>query len=105
MCEKALRRLMRSDRKLAARFDGAIQALATDPYPTGVVVLSHKAQYDLCRIKVGQSWRLIYGVVANQLVLLLLDAVAREGAYQNLETIIARLEAFLRSIPPPAVNE
>jgi mRNA-degrading endonuclease RelE of RelBE toxin-antitoxin system len=94
--DKALRRLAKSDRKLAQRFDEAIQEISNDPYPAGVTVLKHKVAYDLCRVKVGKSWRLVYGVVNDRLVVLLLDATSREGAYRNLDTLLTRLDEFFR---------
>lgn len=94
-CQKALRRIARADRALYQRFDKKILELGANPYPAGVVVLRHTDDYDLCRVKVGQSWRIIHGVVKDRLVVLILDTVAREDAYEDLDLLAVRLERQL----------
>jgi mRNA-degrading endonuclease RelE of RelBE toxin-antitoxin system len=94
-CQKALRRIARADRALYQRFDKKILALGGNPYPAEVVVLRHTDEYDLCRVKVGRSWRIIYGVVNDRLVVLILDTVARGNAYEDLDLLAVRLERQL----------
>jgi mRNA-degrading endonuclease RelE of RelBE toxin-antitoxin system len=97
-CQKALRRIARSDRTLYKRFDEKILELGDNPYPNEVVVLRHTSEYDLCRVKVGQQWRIIYGVINNRLVVLILDAISREGAYEDLDVLAIRLERQLEDL-------
>lgn len=96
--EKQLERLYRSDRKLAARFDRHIQELAHNPYPADVKILEHTDAYDLCRTRVGQAWRLQYAVLGRQLLVLIVEAGPRQNAYQNLETLLRRIETYLSDI-------
>ncbi len=97
-CQKALRKIAQSDRTLLRQFDEHILALAHNPYPPDVVILRHTEQYDLCRTKVGRKWRLLYGVVAGKLIILILDAVACEAAYENLDVLAIRLERELAEL-------
>lgn len=97
-CEKALRKIAKADRTLYRRFDTAIIALSQNPYPTDVVVLRHTEEYNLCRTKIGQKWRLIYGVIGDKMVVLLLDALSRENAYDDLDMLAIRLEQELEPL-------
>jgi mRNA-degrading endonuclease RelE of RelBE toxin-antitoxin system len=94
---KQLSTIYRSDRKLAAQFDRSIQALAQTPYPPDVVILEHCDIYDMCRTKIGRSWRLLYAVIEGHAVILVLEALSREGAYKGkeLETLRNRIQIFL----------
>jgi mRNA-degrading endonuclease RelE of RelBE toxin-antitoxin system len=82
--DKQLQRLYRSDRKLAARFAQHIRGLARQPYPTDVKILERRQEYDLCRTRVGADWHLQYAVIGQRLIVLVLEAGPRQGAYQNL---------------------
>jgi len=93
-CEKVLRKLARSDRKLMARVDATIQALRTDPRPASCKQLRTPRNV-LYRVPVGRSWRIVYAGVDDRLDILLLEVSSREGAYQNLDTLVNRLERFL----------
>jgi mRNA-degrading endonuclease RelE of RelBE toxin-antitoxin system len=97
---KQLETLYRSDRKLSAQFTKHILALAQTPYPKDVVILEHTSIYDLCRTKVGRSWRLVYAVIGGRAVVLILEAVSREGAYKGkeLETLRNRIQTFLDTL-------
>ena len=94
---KQLESIYRSDRKLAAQFDKCIQGLVNVPYPQDVAILQHTEEYDLCRTKVGRSWRLLYAVMGGRAVLLVLEAISRESAYKGkeLETLRSRIRVFL----------
>lgn len=94
---KQLDAIYRSDRKLAAQFDKHIQALAQTPYPRDVAILEHNDSFDICRTKVGRSWRLVYTVVGEYMLILVLEAESREGAYKGkkLETLRNRIQTFL----------
>ena len=93
-CETVLRKLARSDRKLMARVDATIQALGDEPRPANCKQLKTPRNV-LYRVPVGRSWRIIYAVIDDRLIILLLDVSSREGAYQNLDTLMNRLERFL----------
>lgn len=93
-CEKVLRRLARADRKLYTRIDAVILALAQDPRPPGSRQLTTRRNV-LYRVPVGDSWRILYAVVDDKLIVLLLDVTSRENAYQNIETLLDRLNEFL----------
>lgn len=97
-CEKALRKIVKADRTLYKRFDEKINELSNDPYPIDVVVLRHTEEYDLCRTKIGQKWRLIFGVIGELMVVLILDAVSRESAYEDLDLLAIRLEKQLENL-------
>lgn len=58
-------------------------------------MLRHTDEYDLYRVKVGQPWRIIYGVVNDRLVVLMLDRVSRENAYEAVDLLAVRLEQQL----------
>lgn len=94
---KQLDMIYRSDRKLAAQFAKHIQSLAQTPYPRDVTILEHSDTYDMCRTKIGRSWRLLYAVIGGQAVILVLEAISREGAYKGkeLDTLRSRIQAFL----------
>jgi len=93
-CEKVLKKLARSDRKLMTRVDATIQALADEPRPVNCKQLKTPRNI-LYRVPVGRSWRIIYAIVDDRLIVLLLDVSSREGAYQNLDTLMNRLERYL----------
>lgn len=97
---KQLEKLYRSDRTLAAQFARHIRALAQVPYPKDVVILERSQEYDMCRTKVGRSWRLLYAVMGDRAVVLILEAVSRQGAYKGkeLETLHNRIQAFLDTL-------
>lgn len=99
-CEKALRKLARADRKLYARIDAAILSLATNPRPPQSRQLN-TARNTIYRIPVGRSWRILYAIIDDRLIVLLLDVTSREGAYDNLETLLERLERFAAENRPP----
>ena len=103
-CEKALRKIAKADRTLYKRFDEKINELSNNPYPKDVVVLRHTAEYDLCRTKIGQKWRLIFGVIDDHLVVLILDAVSRESAYEDLDLLAIRLERQLEDLDTGSVE-
>lgn len=83
--QKSYLKLARSDKKLIQRFDQKLQELAKQPYPTEVVIIKRSTRYDLCRCKVGQSWRILYAVVDNMLVVLIAD-VTQEKAHTAILT-------------------
>ena len=97
---KQLEKLYRSDRKLAARFDRHIRALAQTPYPQDVVILERTQSYDLCRTRVGRSWRLLYAVIGERAVVLVVEAVSRQGAYKGdeLDTLRHRIQSFIDTL-------
>ncbi len=97
-CEKTLRKVAKADRTLYKRFDEKINELSDNPYPTDVVVLRHTEEYDLCRTKIGQKWRLIFSVIEHEMVVLILDAVSRESAYEDLDLLAMRLERQLEDL-------
>ena len=97
-CEKALRKIAKSDRTLYKRFDEKINELSNNPYPADVFVLHHTEEYDLCRTKIGQKWRLIFGIMDRKMIVLILDAVSREGAYEDLDLLAIRLERQLEDL-------
>jgi mRNA-degrading endonuclease RelE of RelBE toxin-antitoxin system len=94
---KQLDAIFRADRKLAAQFTKRIRTLAQSPYPQDVIVLEHSDTYDVCRTKIGRSWRLLYAVIGGRTLILVLEAISREGAYKGkeLETLRNRIQAFL----------
>jgi mRNA-degrading endonuclease RelE of RelBE toxin-antitoxin system len=96
--EKSLDRLVRSDRKLAQRFDHKIQELGEHPYPAEVIVIKHTDQYDLCRVKVGQGWRILYAVVGDMVVVLIADITSRESTYGNIDVLLSRVETFIEAL-------
>jgi mRNA interferase RelE/StbE len=75
--ERVLRRLPRD---VLERIGAAIDALANDPHPAGSKKLGG---HDLYRIRVG-SWRIIYAVVDEELVVLKLTVAPRGEAYRKL---------------------
>lgn len=93
-CEKVLKRLARADRKLYARIDAAILSLADDPRPPNARQLKTR-RHVLYRVPVGDSWRILYAVVDDKLIVLLIDVTSRENAYQNIETLLNRMDEFL----------
>ena len=97
---KQLEKLYRSDHKLAARFDQQIRALAQLPYPKDVVILERTQTYDMCRTRVGRSWRLIYAVIGDRAVVLIVEAISRQGAYKGdeLDTLRNRIQAFIDTL-------
>jgi mRNA-degrading endonuclease RelE of RelBE toxin-antitoxin system len=97
---KQLEKLYRSDRKLAARFDQHIRALVRIPYPRDVVILERARSYDMCRTRVGKSWRLIYAVIGDCAVILVVEAISRQGAYMGdeLHTLRNRIQAFIDTL-------
>ena len=96
--EKSYLKLARSDKKLIQRIDQKLQELAEQPYPAEVVVIKRTARYDLCRSKVGQSWRILYAVVDDVLVVLIADVTSRESAYSNIDTLLSRVELFWEAL-------
>jgi mRNA-degrading endonuclease RelE of RelBE toxin-antitoxin system len=94
---KQLDKLYRSDRKLFTQFHKHIQELAQTPYPQDRVILDHTDEFDMCRTKVGRSWRLVYAVIGGHTVVLILETVSRESAYKGkeLETLRNRIQTFL----------
>ena len=42
----------------------------------------------------GQSWRILYAVVDDVLVVLIADVTSRESAYSNIDTLLSRVELF-----------
>jgi mRNA interferase RelE/StbE len=99
-CEKVLRKIARADRKLYARIDAAILSLAANPRPPQCRPLK-TAHSTIYRIPVGRSWRILYAIIDDRLIVLLLDVTSREGAYDNLETLLDRLERFAPENRPP----
>ena len=97
---KQLERLYRSDRKLAERFDQHIRALAQLPYPKDVVIRERTQSSDMCRTRVGRSWRLIYAVIGDRAVVLIVEAISRQGAYKGdeLDTLRNRIQAFIDTL-------
>jgi mRNA-degrading endonuclease RelE of RelBE toxin-antitoxin system len=97
---KQLERLYRSDRKLAARFDQHIRALVQIPYPKDVVILERTEAYDMCRTRVGRSWRLIYAVIGDRAIVLVVEAISRQSAYKAdaLDTLRNRIQAFIDTL-------
>ena len=98
LAEKSYIRLARSDKKLIQRFDQKLQELAEQPYPSEVIIIKRTSRYDLCRSKVGQSWRILYAVANDLLVVLIADVTSRENAYGNIDTLLSRLELFLDTV-------
>jgi mRNA-degrading endonuclease RelE of RelBE toxin-antitoxin system len=96
--EKSFDRLARSDRKLAQRFDYRFQELSEHPYPAEVVIIKRARQYDLCRVKVGQSWRIIYAVLQDKIVVLVADITSRQSANGNIEVLLSRVETFIAAL-------
>lgn len=96
--EKSYLKLAKSDKKLIQRFDQTLHKLANEPYPPEAIVIKHTDRYDLCRSKVGQSWRILYAVVNDLLVVLIADVTSRENAYGNIDTLLSRLEIFLDAV-------
>ena len=75
--ERVLRRLPRD---VLLRIGQAIDALAQNPNPPGSKKLTG---HDLDRIRVG-SWRIIYAIRDEELVVLILTIAPRGEAYRNL---------------------
>jgi mRNA interferase RelE/StbE len=75
--ERVLRRLPRD---VLERIGAAIDALGDDPHPPGSKKLSG---HELYRIRVG-SWRFIYAVEDEGLIVLILTVASRGEAYRNL---------------------
>jgi mRNA interferase RelE/StbE len=75
--ERVLRRLPRD---VLSRIAAAIDELARDPYPHGSKKLTG---HDLYRLRVG-SWRIIYNVQDEELIVLILTVASRGDAYRNL---------------------
>lgn len=76
----ALKVIRKLPRDLATRIRRSIDALATDPRPRGYVRLKG---CDCYRIRVG-SWRVIYMIEDDKLIVLVLTVSPRGGAYRNL---------------------
>ncbi len=75
--EKAMRRL---DRPLRKRLDKAIQSLAQNPYPPNSrQLVGYKNDY---RLRVG-SWRIIYTVREEKLVIVVIKVASRGQVYKN----------------------
>jgi mRNA interferase RelE/StbE len=72
--EKVLRRLPNN---IVPRIDRAIQALSTDPRPTGCKKLA--GHDNLYRVRVG-DWRISYAVEDDRLIVLVLEVAPRGGA-------------------------
>ena len=79
---KQLRRIPKSDLERIVR---AVQALAENPYPSGVVQL----EKDIYRIRVG-NYRVIYKVFEDE-KLVLIGRIARrnEGTYRSLRDLFS----------------
>lgn len=76
--EKVLGRLPRN---LAERIDEAIQALATNPRPSGCKKLSGMGYANHYRIRVGE-WRISYAIEEDELVILVIEIAPRGNAYR-----------------------
>jgi len=59
--ESALRELKTIDRHIIPRIIAAVEALETDPFPSGYRKLQGKAEHELYRIRVGR-YRVVYAV-------------------------------------------
>jgi mRNA interferase RelE/StbE len=77
---RAERVLSRLPRDVLARISEAIDGLAKDPHPPGSRTLTG---HDLFRVRVG-SWRIIYVVHEDELIVLVLTVAPRGEAYRNL---------------------
>ena len=74
--ERVLRRLPKD---YLARIDRTIQALATEPRPSGCRKLT--GHDNLYRVRVG-DWRISYAVEDDRLIVLVLEVAPRGGAYR-----------------------
>jgi mRNA interferase RelE/StbE len=78
--KRDLRRIPRPDRERIAE---AVQALADDPHPTGVVQL----EQDVYRLRVG-NYRVIYKVLDEERIVLIGRLVRRlESTYRDLRRL------------------
>jgi mRNA interferase RelE/StbE len=78
--KRELRRIAPPDR---ARIAEAVQALADDPRPPGIVQL----EQDVCRLRVG-DYRVIYKVLDEEQIILIGRIVRRsESTYRNLRRL------------------
>ena len=76
--QKALRRVPRD---LRQRIREAIWGLAVDPRPHGCKKLV--GYENLYRIRVG-SWRIIYSIEDDELIVLVIEIAPRGGAYRGI---------------------
>ena len=74
--EKVLSRLPNN---IVSRIDRAIEALGTNPRPTGFKKLA--GHDNLYRVRVG-DWRIYYAVEDDRLIVLVLEVAPRGGAYR-----------------------
>ena len=76
--EKTLRRLPQN---LGRRIDRVILSLTDNPYPVGSKKLV--GHNNLHRIRIG-SWRIVYAIEDDQLIILVIRIAPRGSAYHNL---------------------
>ncbi len=91
---KQFRKIAQSNRVLARRIRAAIDALATDPRPSGCLQLA--GHPGLWRIRVG-DWRIVYAIEDGVLVVYVVLIAKRDEVYRNLpdvSTITAVLAAL-----------
>ncbi len=77
---RAERKIRRLPKDLIKRLRKAIDALGDNPRPPGYKKLTGT---DLYRIRVG-SWRIIYTIEDDQLIVLVVTIAPRGSAYRNL---------------------
>lgn len=78
---KALKELAKLDKSVARRVMKAVDALSTDPRPSGTRPLV--GYPNLWRIRVGQ-YRVVYTIKDAELVVLALRVAHRSSVYRNL---------------------
>jgi mRNA interferase RelE/StbE len=78
--ERLLEQLDKRDRQTHDRLLRAIKALAYDPHPRGGKKLQGRYD-DIYRVRVG-SWRILYHVRDDVLVIVVVNVVQRKDAYR-----------------------
>ena len=76
----AAKSLGRLEKETARRTRDAIDKLAADPHPHGLIKLA--GPDELCRIRVG-DYRVIYAVIDERVVVLILRIAHRREVYQS----------------------
>jgi mRNA interferase RelE/StbE len=81
LSRQARKVMQRIPGNLLVRIDQAIQALATNPRPSGCKKLTGTGWDNLYRIRVG-DWRISYAIEEDRLIILIVEVSSRGDAYR-----------------------
>jgi mRNA interferase RelE/StbE len=81
LTREALRGLAKPDKRVRRRVQGAIDKLAGDPRPAGMIAL--RGAPGALRIRVGDH-RIIYALHDDRILIVVIDAAHRRDVYRNV---------------------